>query len=187
MAEVTPEEKWSNHKPSIAHLRTFGCIGFVMIPYEKRIKLDEKSVKCVLMGVGKESKAYMMYNPYTEKIIISKDVKFDESKGWDWEESKQESEPFWEGLIDESEEEGEVNEGVTLEDDGANESDTIPQETEVGGIGEGSTSDSSTHGATGRVRKAPVWMKDYTAGQVNFIIEEEEESITAFFTTSGDP
>ena len=85
LGEVTPSEKWSQHKPSVEHLRVFGCVTFALIPYERRTKLDEKSIKCVIFGVSKESKAYRLYNPVTKKIIISKDVKFDESKKWDWE------------------------------------------------------------------------------------------------------
>jgi len=89
LGDVTPDEKWSNHKPSVAHIRAFGCIAFALVFYEKKTKLDEKSVKCVLMGVSKESKEYRLYNLETEKIVISKDVRFDETKGRDWGESKQ--------------------------------------------------------------------------------------------------
>lgn len=74
---VTPKEKWSQHKPTVEHLRIFGCVAFALVPYEKRIKLDEKSVECVMMGLSKESKAYRLYNPETKKILISRDVQFD--------------------------------------------------------------------------------------------------------------
>ena len=53
------------------------------MPYEKRVKLDVKSIKCVMFGLCKESKEYRLYNPETRKIVISRDVKFDEGKGWD--------------------------------------------------------------------------------------------------------
>ncbi|CAL2245782.1 unnamed protein product [Prunus armeniaca] len=61
--DVTPEEAWSDN------LRT---------------KLDKKSTKCVMLGVSNESKAYRLYNPKTQKIIISRDVVFDEASGWNW-------------------------------------------------------------------------------------------------------
>lgn len=35
LGDVMPTEKWSNHKPSVDHLRIFGCIAFALIPYEK--------------------------------------------------------------------------------------------------------------------------------------------------------
>ena len=39
----TPEEEWSGWKPSIAHLKVFGCKGFVLIPEKDRNKMDERS------------------------------------------------------------------------------------------------------------------------------------------------
>lgn len=41
----------------------------------------KKSKRCVLLGVSKESKAYKLFNPVSQKIIISKDVIFEEEKG----------------------------------------------------------------------------------------------------------
>lgn len=87
-------------KPSVDHLRVFGCIAYAHIPYEKRVKLDEKSIKCVMFGVSKESKAYRLYDPEGKRILISKDVRFDEGERWDWEENEEDNEQF----IDEGEE-----------------------------------------------------------------------------------
>jgi hypothetical protein len=81
--DMTPEEAWCGVKPSVHHFRTFGCIGHVHIHDSQRRKLDDKSKKCVLLGVSEESKAYKLYDPITKKIIISRDVVFEESKGWE--------------------------------------------------------------------------------------------------------
>lgn len=94
LEDVTPEEKWGNSKPSVQHLRVFRCLAYALVPFERRIKLDERSIKCVMFGVSKESKAYRLYNPETSKIMVSRDVHFDESNGWDW-EKKQEKELMW--------------------------------------------------------------------------------------------
>ncbi|PNX66111.1 copia-type polyprotein, partial [Trifolium pratense] len=40
--------------------------------------------KCVLLGLSEESKAYKLYDPENGKIIISRDVVFEENKGWNW-------------------------------------------------------------------------------------------------------
>eukprot|EP00268_Persea_americana_P068892 TRINITY_DN9688_c0_g1_i1.p1 TRINITY_DN9688_c0_g1~~TRINITY_DN9688_c0_g1_i1.p1 ORF type:complete len:612 (-),score=107.26 TRINITY_DN9688_c0_g1_i1:387-2222(-) len=80
----TPEEAWSGRRPSIDHLRIFGCIAYAHVPDEKRKKLDDRGVKCVFLGVSAESKAYRLYNPVTKQIIISRDVVFDEENVWDW-------------------------------------------------------------------------------------------------------
>ena len=54
----TLEEAWSGVKPSVDYFRVFGCIAHVHTPNQLRVKLDDKSKKCVLLGVSDESKAY---------------------------------------------------------------------------------------------------------------------------------
>lgn len=79
---ITPEEAWSGIRPVVDHLRVFGCITYAHIPDQKRKKLDEKSEKCIFLGVSEHSKAYKLYNPITKKIIVRRDVIFDEEKTW---------------------------------------------------------------------------------------------------------
>jgi len=73
----TLEESWSGVKPTINYFRVFGCVAHAHIPDQKRSKLDDKSKKCVLLGVSDESKAYELYDLVSKKIIISKDVIFE--------------------------------------------------------------------------------------------------------------
>jgi hypothetical protein len=80
---VTPEEAWSGIKPFVHHFRVFGCLAYAHVPDNHRKKLDNKSIKCVHLGLSEESKAYKLYDPIENKIIISRDVVFDESNGWD--------------------------------------------------------------------------------------------------------
>ena len=75
---MTLEEAQSRSKPSVDHFRVFGCISHVHIPNSKRTNLDDKSVRCVLLRVSEKSKAYRLYDPISQKIIISRDVKFEE-------------------------------------------------------------------------------------------------------------
>jgi hypothetical protein len=86
---ITPQEAWSKVRPSINHFRIFKCIAYAHVPNVKRTKLDDKSMKCVFIGVSEECKAYMLYNLITKKIIISKDVLFDEENIWDWSNTEQ--------------------------------------------------------------------------------------------------
>ncbi|CAJ2640628.1 unnamed protein product [Trifolium pratense] len=83
--DVTPEEAWSGIKPSMTHFKKFGCIAYVHVPDNLRKKLDDKSTTCVHLGISEESKAYKLYVPIKRKIVVSKDVKFDERKQWNWE------------------------------------------------------------------------------------------------------
>lgn len=75
---MTPEEAWSRRKPVVDHFRIFGCIAYAHVPDEKRKKLDDKGEKCVFLGISDCSKAYKLFNPLSKKIIISRDVIFDE-------------------------------------------------------------------------------------------------------------
>ena len=54
----THEEAWSGVKPTVDYFQVFGCLAHVYIPDQHRVKLDDKSKKCVLLGVSDESKAY---------------------------------------------------------------------------------------------------------------------------------
>ncbi|KAK4425280.1 hypothetical protein Salat_1721900 [Sesamum alatum] len=54
-------------------------------------ELKSSSDICKDCIVGKqqrieESKAYRLYDPYSKKIIVSRDVVFEEDKAWDWDE-----------------------------------------------------------------------------------------------------
>ncbi|KAG6436667.1 hypothetical protein SASPL_101569 [Salvia splendens] len=85
---MTPEEAWSSFKPSVAHLRVFGCIAYAKIPEARRIKLDDKGEKCIFVGYGDRVMGYKLYNPLTKKVIISRDVVFEEDQTWSWEDKK---------------------------------------------------------------------------------------------------
>lgn len=60
----------------VKYFRVFGCLAHVHIPDQKRIKLDDKSIRCVLLGVDDESKAYRLFDLVSKKIIVSRDVVF---------------------------------------------------------------------------------------------------------------
>jgi hypothetical protein len=82
--DITPEEAWSGEKPAVHYFRIFGCLAFVHVPDSQRIKMDNKSIKCVHLGVSDESKAYKLYDPIKKRILISRDVVFEENKSWKW-------------------------------------------------------------------------------------------------------
>lgn len=67
---------WSGRKPNVEYFIIFGCIAYVHISDRGRAKLDEKSHKCVFIGVSEESKAYWLYDPNTKKVIVIRDVVF---------------------------------------------------------------------------------------------------------------
>ena len=43
--------------------------------------------KCIFVGYSDESKGYRLYQPESKKLIISRDVIFDEAAEWRWQEN----------------------------------------------------------------------------------------------------
>lgn len=62
-------------------------IAYAHILDKKRRKLDNKGEKCIFLGVSDKSKAYNSYNLSTMKMVISRDVVFDEEGTWSWNEN----------------------------------------------------------------------------------------------------
>lgn len=78
LVDKTPHEVWSSKKPSLAHLRVFGCDYFVHVPKEKMRKLDNKAEKSIFIGYKDGVKGYKLWNLVTRKTIYSRDVIFNE-------------------------------------------------------------------------------------------------------------
>ena len=83
LQDKTPEEAWCGVKPSVQHLKIFGSLCFKHVPDQLRRKLDDKSQVMIMVGYHLTS-AYKLYDPNNKKIVFSKDVKFDETKCWNW-------------------------------------------------------------------------------------------------------
>src|SRR3984957_14053646 len=66
---MTPYEAWTGEKPSLSHLKVFGCRAFAHIPDEKRTKLEPKAIECVFVGYSLTSKAYRLYDPIGQRLI----------------------------------------------------------------------------------------------------------------------
>ena len=50
LQDMTTYEAWCGNKPSIHHLRIFGCICYYRVPETKRSNLDNKAHKGIFMG-----------------------------------------------------------------------------------------------------------------------------------------
>ena len=64
-------------------------MAYAKIPDARRTKLDDKSKKCIFVGYGDIRMRYKLYNPITKKVIISRDVIFEEDKTWQWNDDQE--------------------------------------------------------------------------------------------------
>jgi hypothetical protein len=79
-----PLEAWHGRKPNVSFLGTFGCIGHVKNTKPHLGKLEDRSKPLVLLAYEEGSKAYRLYDPKEGKVVVSRDVVFDEMAAWDW-------------------------------------------------------------------------------------------------------
>jgi len=94
LKDQTPQEAWSGRKPSVNHLRVFGNIAYTHVPKQERSKLDDQSAKYVYVGYDTQSKGYKLYNPSNGKVVVSRDVEFDEEVMWNWEAQEEKTYDF---------------------------------------------------------------------------------------------
>ena len=63
----------------------FGCRANVRPARPHLKKLDDRSTAMVYFGVEDGCKVHRLYEPKTKKIVVSRDVIFEEAVAWDWE------------------------------------------------------------------------------------------------------
>jgi hypothetical protein len=82
----TSYEAWYGHKSAVSHLWVFGCLTF-----NKELghngKLNDRSTPGVFIGYAEGSKAYLIFDPGTQRVRITRDVVFDEGLGWAWDKA----------------------------------------------------------------------------------------------------
>ena len=78
LPDMTPEQAWSGLKPQVTEFRPFSCPAYSHIPKANHTKLESKTQKCVLVGYQVGTKAYCLWDPKAHKMVISRDVIFNE-------------------------------------------------------------------------------------------------------------
>lgn len=80
IAGSIPEEKWSGRKVDTKHLRVFGSRAWSHLrSYSRHGKFDPKATECVLLGYPEGVKGYRLWDLKNKKILISRDVTFEEN------------------------------------------------------------------------------------------------------------
>ena len=117
----TLHEKWTGRKPSVDHLRTFGCIAHVKDTRRHQGKLEDRSKLMIFIGYQVGSKAYKFLDPVNLKVLISQDIIFEEAERWTWSTQGESSTPLTflpifssdQGIEDQVESSDEEEEGST--------------------------------------------------------------------------
>ena len=89
LANQTPQEAWSGHKPTVSHFKVFGSVAYAHVPDQRRTKLDDKSKKYVFIGYDEKTKAFKLFDPIDKKVIVSRDVQVNEESTLDWKNQKE--------------------------------------------------------------------------------------------------
>ena len=76
---VTPHHRWIGEAPDLSHLPVFGCKCWFVIPKTKITELDPRSAEGLMMGYSTQTKGYKIWNTETSRLVVSRDVTFDES------------------------------------------------------------------------------------------------------------
>ncbi|KAJ0865267.1 putative RNA-directed DNA polymerase [Helianthus annuus] len=157
VAGQTPYEVWYGRKPSVDHLKVFGCPAYGLKPKHLRKKLEARSKKYVFVGYCPKSKAYRLFDVDTMKIVVSRDVIFDELSKWKKSENDSTGMPKEVAHVDVNlvgdieyevgESSGSPNNSTTshMQD---NESNNTGSESDVIGQGNSSSTSSQSTGST---------------------------------------
>ena len=71
---LTPSELWTGRKPSLRHIRVWGCPAHVL--KGKTDKLESRTEVCIFIGYPKGTKGGLFYCPKEQKVIVSTNAKF---------------------------------------------------------------------------------------------------------------
>ena len=75
---MTPEECFTGKKHEVSYFRIFGSLTYSHVPSEKRTKLEPTAKKGIFVGYDETSKAFCIYLPSQRKVVVRRDVKFEE-------------------------------------------------------------------------------------------------------------
>ncbi|GFX04469.1 retrovirus-related Pol polyprotein from transposon TNT 1-94 [Trichonephila clavipes] len=73
-------QKKSGRKPSVLHLKPFGCLAYAGVPKQIRKKFDMRAKMGIMMGYAQRTKGYRIWLIDENKLVETINVRFDENK-----------------------------------------------------------------------------------------------------------
>ncbi|CAI7762760.1 unnamed protein product [Closterium sp. NIES-54] len=94
-----PYVDWIGRKPKVDMLRVFGCMCMALVPKHLRHnKLGAKAIWAVHLGMAKNSKGWLLWDPFTKKFLVRRDSKFMENLMYkDWKAENEAKIGMWFG------------------------------------------------------------------------------------------
>ena len=80
LGRKTPEEVFTGTRPDVSHIRIFDSVCYCHVHADNRKKLNPSGEKGLLVGYSETLKAYRVYIPACKRIIVSREVQFDEDR-----------------------------------------------------------------------------------------------------------
>ena len=72
--DVTSYELWKGHKPSYKYLKVWGCLAKVRVSKPKQVKIEPKTIDCIIIGYANNSSAYCFLVHKSEIFYIHEDT-----------------------------------------------------------------------------------------------------------------
>ncbi|GFV63652.1 retrovirus-related Pol polyprotein from transposon TNT 1-94 [Trichonephila clavipes] len=76
----TPFEKYSGRKPSVLHLKPFGCLAYAGVPKQIRKKFDMRAKMGIMMGYAQRTKGYRIWLIDENRLVETINDDFDRAK-----------------------------------------------------------------------------------------------------------
>lgn len=76
---TTPFELFWGRKPSVSHMRVFGCKAIAIVKTGQRNKLQQRAQEYIFVGYSTGQKGYRLYDKRTRQLVVSRSVKFFEN------------------------------------------------------------------------------------------------------------
>src|SRR5262249_31411319 len=77
--KTTPYQEFYGKKPDVSRLEEFGVKCWVLVPEERRTKLEPRAEEHIFVGIAENSKSWKYYNVKTRNIQFSRNITFVEN------------------------------------------------------------------------------------------------------------
>ena len=78
----TLEAMLTGKKPTIGHIRIFGCLTYSHVPSKKRTKLEAIGERITFVGYDETSKDFRIYLPTQRKVVVRREVRVEDERAF---------------------------------------------------------------------------------------------------------